>query len=92
MLINSMVGVNIYILIHMSNYHIVHFKYIIILLINYASMKLKKETEGNRPVMELAPYSVKESPTQRERRLYIAQSKVRVVKIISVNIPSENPH
>lgn len=42
-LINSMVGVNIYILIHMSNYHIVHFKYIIILLINYASMKLKKE-------------------------------------------------
>lgn len=55
-------------------------------------MKLKKETEGYRPVMELAPYSVKESPTQRERRLYIAQSKVRVVKIISVNIPNENPH
>ena len=55
-------------------------------------MKLKKETGGNRTVMELAAYSVKESTTQRERGLYIAQSKVRVVKIIPVNIPSENPH
>ena len=54
-------------------------------------MKLKKETGGNRTVMELAAYSVKESTTQRER-LYIAQSKVRVVKIIPVNIPNENPH